>query len=75
VPYLPTAKNRQSGNFLPLVIPHIAVIVLSAAGIAWALSSPLRDFDGTRLMIFFAVVNSLLMLPTVVAAFGKRGAA
>jgi cellulose synthase (UDP-forming) len=75
VPYLPTAKNRQSGNFLPLVIPHIAVIVLSAAGIAWALLSPLRDFDGTRLMIFFAVVNSLLMLPTVVAAFGKRGAA
>jgi hypothetical protein len=68
VPYLPTAKNRQAGNFLHLVTPHLAIIGLSVAGIAWALNSPLRDFDGTRLMIFFAVVNCLLMLPTVLAA-------
>jgi cellulose synthase (UDP-forming) len=68
VPYLPTAKNRQAGNFLHLVTPHLAIIGLSIAGIAWALNSPLRDFDGTRLMIFFAVVNCLLMLPTVLAA-------
>jgi cellulose synthase (UDP-forming) len=75
VPYLPTAKNRQSGNFLPLVLPHLAIIFGSIAGIVWALNSPLRHFDGTRLMMIFAVVNCFLMLPTVLAALSdwRRG--
>jgi cellulose synthase (UDP-forming) len=68
VPYLPTAKNRQAGNFLHLVTPHLAIIGFSIGGIVWALNSPLRNFDGTRLMIVFAVVNCFLMLPTVLAA-------
>lgn len=71
VPYLPTAKTRQRGNFLALVLPHLAVIVLSLAGIAWALNSPLSQFDGTRLMIVFASINCLLMLPTVLAAVAE----
>jgi cellulose synthase (UDP-forming) len=68
VPYLPTAKTRQRGNFIGLVLPHLVVIILSLAGIVWALNSPLADFDGTRLMIVFASINCMLMLPTVLAA-------
>jgi hypothetical protein len=68
VPYLPTAKTRQRGNFVALVVPHMLVIMLSLAGIAWALNSPLARFDGTRLMMVFAAINCLLMLPTVLAA-------
>ncbi|HUF30513.1 MAG TPA: glycosyltransferase [Gemmatimonadaceae bacterium] len=68
VPYLPTAKTRQRGNSLRLVVPHVAIIILSLAGIVWALQSPLADFDGTRLMIVFASINCVLMLPTVIAA-------
>jgi cellulose synthase (UDP-forming) len=68
VPYLPTAKTRQRGNFLGLVLPQVVVVVLSLAGIAWAARSPLADFDGTRLMMVFASINCLLMLPTITAA-------
>ncbi|MBW3631189.1 MAG: hypothetical protein KY464_18130 [Gemmatimonadetes bacterium] len=71
VPYLPTAKERQRGSFIRLVLPHLAVVVLSAAGIVWALNSPLADFDGTRLMILFATVNCLLMVPTIAAAVAE----
>ncbi|MBI1805213.1 MAG: glycosyltransferase [Ignavibacteriae bacterium] len=69
VSYLPTSKKRQRGIFPLLVLPHILIVVLSVASIAWGLHSPLRDFDGTKLMIFFAALNSLLMLPTIAAAF------
>jgi cellulose synthase (UDP-forming) len=71
VPYLPTQKTRQRGNFLGLVLPHLAVIALSLTGIAWALQSALADFDGTRLMVVFASINCLLMLPTVLAAVAE----
>jgi cellulose synthase (UDP-forming) len=71
VPYLPTAKTRQRGNFLGLVLPHITVMLLSVAGVVWALHSPLADFDGTRLMIAFATINCLLMMPTVLAAVAE----
>lgn len=73
VPYLPTAKTRQRGNFVALVLPHLIVIALSLAGIAWALNSPLAQFDGTRLMIVFASINCMLMLPTVLAAVAESG--
>ncbi len=69
VPYLPTAKKRQKEIFPALVLPHVLIVVLSLAAIVWGLYSPLRDFDGTKLMIFFAIVNSLLMLPTIGIAF------
>jgi cellulose synthase (UDP-forming) len=69
VPYLPTAKKRQHKIFPWLVIPHIVIILLSILAIIYGLNSPLRDFDGTKLMILFAVLNSLLMLPTIGTAF------
>jgi cellulose synthase (UDP-forming) len=71
VPYLPTAKTRQRGNFAALVLPHLAIIALSIAGIVWALNSPLAAFAGTRLMMVFATINCLLMLPTVLAAVAE----
>jgi cellulose synthase (UDP-forming) len=71
VPYLPTAKTRQRGNFIGLVLPHLVIIALSLAGIVWALNSPLADFDGTRLMIVLATINCMLMMPTVLAAVAE----
>ncbi|MBE0556226.1 MAG: hypothetical protein IH628_03255, partial [Proteobacteria bacterium] len=65
VPYLPTPKVRRGGGNPLLVLPHAAVVLLSLAAIAWGLNSPLADFEGTRLMVFFASLNSLLMLPTI----------
>jgi cellulose synthase (UDP-forming) len=69
VPYLPTAKKRQHKVFPWLVIPHFLIVILSVTAIIYSLNSPLRDFDGTKLMILFAALNSLLMLPTIGAAF------
>jgi cellulose synthase (UDP-forming) len=69
VPYLPTAKKRQRKAFAWLVIPHITIVLLSITAIVYGLNSPLRDFDGTKLMVFFATLNCILMLPTIGAAF------
>jgi cellulose synthase (UDP-forming) len=71
VPYLPTPKIRKGGGNVSLVVPHIAVVLLSLAAIAWGLNSPLRNFEGTQLMIFFASLNCLLMLPTIGVALGE----
>jgi cellulose synthase (UDP-forming) len=68
VPYLPTPKTAEKGVFTGLVLPHIAVIVLSAAAIGYSLLTYDRFVTGTKLMIFFAVCNILLMLPTVLVA-------
>jgi hypothetical protein len=65
VPYLPTPKTRQLEGFSLLILPHIAVVLLSVLASIWALNSPLADFGGTRLMIFFAGLNVLMMLPTI----------
>jgi cellulose synthase (UDP-forming) len=69
VPYLPTAKNRQKKISLWMVIPHITIVLLSVSAIIYGLNSPLSNFDGTKLMVFFAALNSLLMLPTIASAF------
>jgi hypothetical protein len=45
--------------------------VLSLAAIAWGIMSPLRDFEGTQLMIFFASLNCVLMLPTLGVAVAE----
>lgn len=68
VPYLPTPKTAQKGIFTSLVLPHLTVIVLSLAAIAYALATYERLVAGTWLMIFFAGCNVVLMTPTVLAA-------
>ncbi|MBD3321007.1 MAG: glycosyltransferase [Chitinivibrionales bacterium] len=68
VPYLPTPKKAEKGIFTNLVMPHIAVIALSAAAIIYALVTYERFVTGTKLMIFFALCNIVLMMPTVLIA-------
>jgi len=68
VPYLPTSKTRQRGAFPLLVSPHLVICGLSIAAIIWALHSPLRDYSGTQLMMLFAALNVVLMLPTIAVA-------
>ena len=68
VPYLPTPKKKETGIFTGLVIPHIAVIVLSLAAIVYTLLTYDRFESGVWLMLFFAFSNSLLMIPIVVIA-------
>jgi cellulose synthase (UDP-forming) len=71
VPYLPTPKTHTRGGRPLLVLPHAVVVVLSLAAIAWGIMSPLRDFEGTQLMIFFASLNCVLMLPTLGVALAE----
>ncbi len=68
VPYFPTPKTKEQGVFTKLVVPHMAVIVLSAGGILYSLLQGDTVAAGTGIMIFFAISNILLMLPTVVIA-------
>jgi hypothetical protein len=63
-------------------MPHVAIMVLSAAAVAFALLTYPRIDDGTMLMIFFACLNIVLLAPvTFVALFPRwnwrpvRGAA
>ncbi len=69
VPYLPTAKTRERKVFSGLVLPHISISILSVAAIIFSLNSPLSNYEGTKLMIAFAVLNILLMIPTIGSAF------
>jgi cellulose synthase (UDP-forming) len=69
VPYLPTAKKRERNRLSGLVLPHITVTALSIAAIVYGIYSPLSNYDGTKLMIAFASLNILLMLPTIGSAF------
>lgn len=68
VPYLPTPKNKEKGIFTSLVIPHILIILLSICAIIFNLTTSGRIDDGELLMIFFAVCNIILMIPTVYMA-------
>lgn len=68
VPYLPTPKTAEKGVFTNLVLPHMAVIVLSFAAIVYALLTYDRFVTGTWLMMFFAGCNIVLMTPTVLVA-------
>ncbi|HOJ04717.1 MAG TPA: glycosyltransferase [Bacteroidota bacterium] len=72
VPYLPTPKTRGVRGSAWLVLPHVAVMLLSLAALLYAWQSPLRDFDGTRLMMFFAVLNMLLLAPFPLIAVLER---
>ena len=69
VEYTPTPKNRTSGGSVRHVAPHLAIIGLSAAAIIYGASSEQSTFEGTHLMMFFAGLNILLMLPAPLIAF------
>ena len=66
VPYLPTPKG--GGSIVPfrLVAPHWLVIVLSWLAIAWVPLTYHRVAPGTQLMIAFAAINSILLLPAAI---------
>ncbi len=68
IPYLPTPKTAERGIFTNLVLPHMAVIILSASAIVYALATYDRFVTGTWLMMLFAGANIVLMLPTVIIA-------
>ncbi|RMH74467.1 MAG: glycosyltransferase [Calditrichaeota bacterium] len=70
-----TPKDRQEGNFFHLVIPQFLVMVLSAAGIIYALIRyKLGYFDnlsGLLANTFWCINNMMAMFPIVRAAFWK----
>jgi cellulose synthase (UDP-forming) len=68
VEYLPTPKGSNHGRVPWLVLPHLVVIVASVAAVVFALLTYPRLDDGTLLMIFFASLNVLLLLPVSVIA-------
>ena len=65
VAYLPTPKTTEKGVYLNLVLPHILIVVLSFLSILFALTTYHRIDTGTNLMMFFASINILLLLPTI----------
>ena len=71
VPYLPTPKEGSDKPIPWLVAPHWAIILLSVLAILWVPVHYQRIDDGTWLMVFFAGLNSLLLLPA--AWLGIRG--
>jgi cellulose synthase (UDP-forming) len=71
VPYLPTPKEGSEKPVPLLVAPHWIVIVLSILAIAWVPVGYPRLDAGTALMMAFAAVNALMLLPA--AWLGIRG--
>lgn len=61
--WMPTPKKAAKGGAFYLALPHLAVILLSAAAMAFAWITYPRIDDGTRLMAFFAIMNILALLP------------
>ena len=69
-----TPKIRQEGNFLHLVLPQFAVMVLTALGIAFAWSMYALGFgtyaiEGLVINTFWGLNNILAMSGIVMAAF------
>ena len=71
VPYLPTPKEGSEKPIPALVAPHWTVILLSLAAVAWVPLGYHRLDSGTLLMVAFALMNSLMLLPA--AWIGIRG--
>ena len=68
-----TPKERQEGNFVHLVYPQLAIILLNVLGICagftrLAMGSPL-DVSGFLINVFWGLNNIVAMLPLVRAAF------
>lgn len=67
-----TPKERQTGRFLYLVKPQIAIVVLTLAGLIWGGIQVARgqvdDPSGYVINIFWGAVNIAAMLPLIFAA-------
>jgi cellulose synthase (UDP-forming) len=72
VEYLPTPKASERAAMPRLVLPHVVVILLSAAAIVFAVATYPRLDDGTLLMILFAALNIALLLPVTMVALVPR---
>jgi hypothetical protein len=72
VEYLPTPKDSDRAAMPRLVIPHLIVMALSAAAIAFALLTYPRLDDGTLLMMCFAALNIVLLTPVTWVALFPR---
>jgi cellulose synthase (UDP-forming) len=78
VPYIPTAKERRTGNFWRLAAVPIGVVLLSVAVVAWAVIRRLVlmpeaevriTTEASAGMIGFALLNVLLMSGRLYAAW------
>jgi len=68
-----TSKDRQEGNFLHLVMPQLAIIILTTVGIivAWfqfQMEHPSYDMNGVLLNTFWGLNNIFAMTGIVFAA-------
>jgi cellulose synthase (UDP-forming) len=63
VPYLPTPKDADDYVSPSLFVPHLAIIALSLAAIAWVPLTYHRVDAGTTLMIGFCALNAAMLLP------------
>ena len=73
IPYLPTPKMVRDDRAPRLVYAHIVIIALSLMAIIFPFLFYYRIDDGTILMMGFAALNVLLLLPVVkIGLFGQR---
>ena len=63
VPYIPTPKEDEHHNCLPLCVPNIIVILLSLAGITYGLSIDWTPFS--ILMAFYSLIVAGMLAFTV----------
>lgn len=67
-----TPKQRQSGNYLRLVLPQITIILLTLSGIIWsiyrAITGNMPDFSVDLINIAWSIYNLLLLSVIVQAA-------
>ncbi len=63
--YLPTSKTGGNRVSPALLVPHIVAVVFSIAAVIFALTTYYRIDNGTILMIFFALVNTATLSPTI----------
>ena len=68
-----TPKDRQSGNFLRLVRPQIAVLVLTVLGVIWGIGALI--VGGTGHSLTGVITNALWGLNNCIAMAGIIGAA
>ncbi len=70
-----TPKERQSGNFLSLVKPQLAIIGLTLLGLAWGAiqiaQGSIKDPSGFVINIFWGAANIAAMMPMVLAALWR----
>lgn len=81
VPYIPTAKERRRSRFWILARLPLAVMIICLASIAWTVyaqlyvmpeSEVLITTEVTLGMVFFAMINALLMSGRLYAAWTDR---